>query len=605
MKSPMVFVPIVLVLVMGSGLSLLPWRAEANQGMAPRESLQQDTRLQRTMTLNEIGISLAQLARQLSSKSLSLRVAKDCEDQKVQIHLKERPLYVLFDALSELLKGYWEPLTDNRGYEFRLKSDTKRYRDTWWDVYLRERDRARVEVSRNLLKAMRAEATKATGEHGEELPEDLKNRLEEGHRLVNMLPLQIQQRLADWLDERPYYSIDTLSYGGQGAEEASLVVPLDEMPYPLQETIQRIAGKEGAVTPAVKALYLNGGTGIIISILDEKGKILASPVFNLFQIPVSVCLLHPNHMRLTQEVRRLGKQAPAAWQQLARYHTTPVWKNNLSAPTPEDSASPFRADVLEWLHQSGNVEIVADYYFRPGLRMSKERKNVRLWRTVEEEMNRLAATQDLSWKRRRDSVYLVRNNRWYRDDRCDVSVDLALKWIEELSALTFGKMQLHHRTTEPLWTQLKRRLDAQAEVVQTLTPWQICNGFKFITYTPRLEEKFAQATGKKDPDVQEVLRRVQDQELRSHFEDCPFTLLSDQIMQQWSLLRFYAALSEIQRVQLLQGQLPWLSLPLQTRQEIGNRYFQTQRQTQGNLLLTLKDSLAFFGQLQLSLHPAE
>src|SRR5207245_775632 len=91
---------------------------------------------------------------------------------------------------------------------------------------------------------------------------------------------------------------------------------------------------------------------------------------------------------------------------------------------------------------------------------------------LEEELNRLASDQDSSWKKRADNLYLIRHNRWYRQDALEVPAPLLQKWVSHLPGAPVKPADKERSPNELLRSQV----EWEAEVAATLTPWQIIWG---------------------------------------------------------------------------------------------------------------------------------
>ncbi len=136
------------------------------------------------------------------------------------------------------------------------------------------------------------------------------------------------------------------------------------------------------------------------------------------------------------------------------------------------------------------MEYVCDYYSHGGYEMPAEQKKLPVKRPLATELDEMAAKRDVSWTKDADGVYLVRDNRWYRNDGLEVPQPLLRRWFGAL--LQARRAQIARQaaaapasTSVPPspaeWTAaLKQNWDWVAEVYSTLTPWQIRNGLSLF-----------------------------------------------------------------------------------------------------------------------------
>src|SRR5262249_51321226 len=114
----------------------------------------QDPRLARQVTITETGISLKALLHQLSDQHLEFTVLPICQEQKLQIRMKQRPLRALLSSIAELLGGEWTPMQDKTGYRFCQSDATILRRRRWWSLFQAEREEALADLRTAMLQAM-------------------------------------------------------------------------------------------------------------------------------------------------------------------------------------------------------------------------------------------------------------------------------------------------------------------------------------------------------------------------------------------------------------------------------------------------------------------
>jgi hypothetical protein len=155
---------------------------------------------------------------------------------------------------------------------------------------------------------------------------------------------------------------------------------------------------------------------------------------------------------------------------------------------------------------------------------------------LKEELDYRALEQDMSWKKRPDSIYLFRNNRWYRDDYLEVPAPLLRRWLARQDPAGSGKKPDTAGTPTAQIRRLKEQMDREAEIVRALTPWQIANG---LTH-------YVQEEGSRpfDPSKPAYTWR-------------PFQMVADSILSKYNTILFYASLNSAQRTALFEGRLPF------------------------------------------------
>lgn len=515
---------------------------------APDEPLAKDAPLQRTITLDETGVSLEELLRKVSSKTVVLSCARVCAPQKVQVRLKQRPLYALMESLAELLPGSWKRLKDGSGYRLEIDQKTLARRERWWRLFLREREKAKAAQIAYMLAEMRTPPEKRRLTSNSPQSSKMATLARE---VFYSLPASLQELIARQLNDVPFYTTGIMLFTSDD-EEGAILVRLSDLPASAQEIVRE--QNPGLPSDALMR-FANGGFILRADILGTEGqRIGMSLKLDVPFAPNALSLLS-NHAMLVEEVRRLGRDAPEAWKQLAAYEESRVWDNTLPENGRRPLQPPRRVAILQWLGEKADMEFVADYYSLPctPVPMSPEQRARPLTRPLEAELNHRAAELDMSWKRRSDDIYLFRNNRWYRDDYLEVPAPLLKRWFSMHSRDKGSQGPLSLRANVPM----RNLMDWSAEVVTTLTPWQIANGLRWAVR----EERFLVQNTQK-PLVNPV---------SSKLTELPFSWMfdSDYILRSYSTVRFYASLSAPARASLLENHLPFTALnPIQQKQAL-------------------------------------
>src|SRR5207244_1361439 len=106
--------------------------------------------------------------------------------------------------------------------------------------------------------------------------------------------------------------------------------------------------------------------------------------------------------------------------------------------------------------------------------------------------------------------------------------------------------------------RLSVQMDWEAEVVRTLTPWQIANGLRQFMLDETSEEQAKKLEF--DPKVMTVVRSSSGVPPLNLTSLRPFSFDAGRIMKEFGAARFYGSLSRAARGQLLKGNLMLSSL---------------------------------------------
>ena len=183
----------------------------------------------------------------------------------------------------------------------------------------------------------------------------------------------------------------------------------------------------------------------------------------------------------------------------------------------------------------------SDYYDNSGTVLSEADRAKAPAEPVQVELDKLAYQHDVSWKAGTEGIYLFRNNRWYRDDRLQVPLSQLREFTGDLQAhppLKTSDPVKHF--SEPL--ELKARMDLEARIVTSLTPFQIATGLEWATVD--VNPKIGPA--------------------RTVF---PFAGFADRIRHERYTTLFYESLTDSARVELIAGRLPFAQLDGSQRQQ--------------------------------------
>ena len=492
-----------------------------------KQMLAQDPRLDRVVSLDVISVPLGEVLQQESlDKSTEkmedghrflLTAAPDCADLKLQIRLNARPLRTLMTALAEMLPGTWTRTP--HGYQLSMTEQAADARAEWWRLFLGEREKALALQRKAVLAAMQTKAQRRKASDPDPEQSDLAVEEERAnqHDFFYSLPPALKQQIAANMEESAFYEVGRISFGNGGEQfgttgwlsqmspqtqerfKGSLQTNADrlaQLPPTLQKYAVQAQKDVAALDPSrVYFWFQNAGVGVGATPVNGPPSV-SIPL--ILDVPMTTGLpaLTLDQVRLDQAVQKMGASAPDEWKRLAAYQRSRVWPNTLPKLPPEDQTTWHptisRAAQTDWLGEQGHMEYVCDYYSHGGYSMPDEQKKLPVKRPLAKELDGMAAKRDVSWTEDADGIYLVRNNRWYRDDDLEVPEPLLRRWFGVLLQVRRQEAARQQETapaatpaTAPQATvqspkertaAIKQNWDWVAEVFSTLTPWQIRNG---------------------------------------------------------------------------------------------------------------------------------
>lgn len=545
------------IIVLAGSLGIFTQRISAQNVLTPSNlEYLQDSRLQHTITLKETGISLSQLLKSLTRKELQLQNAQNISQMKLQICLKSRPVKQLMQSLAELLPGEWKPLTDNTGYKLEMKPNAVIRRERWWKYYQEEWDRARDHLKSALQKEMHRSLLgfDPFTKREESSDANIGQQIQDTQQFFRELSPDLQEKIAAAMSD---FTLHT-GYYTTGVNEGAVAVRFEELSSAAREILVR--EQSPAVTkglPAQSSVYFhNYGFGVGVSVHLPDGSYYDSlHRLRLEGMPDECSPLPLNHVGLVEIVKRKGRDAPFNWQMLAEYQKKRVWDNKKVVLDQYHFPAIRRADTLEWLARKSDVEFVADYHTQPCRLMSNEERNSPVKRPLDEELNRMAMTTDSSWKSNEQKIYLVRNNRWYRDDYLEVPGDLTRKWLGQIRT----QAAMNKAGSAISQERIKARIEWEADVVSNLHPWQAAYGLAYLC----IREGEAES-----PAASKIPFRTGVEATLAQSGTFPFRAFAENVLKGWRTARFYASLTAEQKQQLWADQLMLSSLSLEQQKTV-------------------------------------
>lgn len=507
-----------------------------------------DARLDRHVNVDATGVPLEQLFRLLSTPDLELNADSKCAEQRLQISIRDRPIRAAMHAIADLLPGYWKPYANGHGYSFYMAAKAITQREEWWRLYMRQHDAA-LETQRLYVLQKLNEKPKPIS--GEQLSPEQYAQVINTDKFYYGLSPELKTTLADHMIDTLMYGLGILSFSDSTLEEGSIALRFTELPVTCQQ-----ATRDGYIGKYMATKHLseadmgvrisNDGLNLTIMYLFPFGQEMQSDlIFSAGQAPYAAPL-GLRHEALAALVSQLGKRAPTEWKQLATFQEKTVWPNDLakergSLPVIYPFGPPRLAEYLNWLKDKSKIEYVSDYYDNSGTVLSEADRAKVPVEPLKVELDRLAYQHDISWKAGKEGIYLFRNNRWYRDDGLQVPLPMLREFTRNLQAHPPLKAYDPIKSvSEPL--ELKARMDLEARIVTSLTPFQIATGLEWAAVD--VHPKTGSA--------------------RTVF---PFAGFADRIQHERYTTLFYESLSDSARDELIAGRLPFALLSAKQRQQ--------------------------------------
>jgi hypothetical protein len=515
------------------------------------KALDDDPLLARKISVWETHIPLRRLLAQVSrNKDIVLRVTgDDAAELRLQVALKNRPLSVLMRSIARLLPGTWTKEKDRKTYTLSQTGAAEKYRRDWWSVWQQEYERTRKEQQQQTLNFLRADPNKIGDYNPRTITNDPTPLIEE-HRLrraLHLLSPELQERLAGQNTDYMFYSG---SFGGEKVEGA-LVLPWKSLPGECRDALDKQFGRwrvenapEGEERLSVR--LQNIGSMISVQLNAPSGNSTQGNVdVRTFQ---NIPTLRIKHGRLKFFFRSLKDKTPPAWRTLDKFAAASVWKTpEVKKPYPQWFQQFQRQfyreslpEVLNRLHETTGAEFVVEC---PTVPYNMSRNGAKITTTVppmtakmptdiDQILPVLADKEDKSWRKSEEGIFLMRGNRWYRQDAAIVPETKLLAWRKTLAA---QKVKVGEVAAPQSPEEIRQMMDLDSEIVTALSVWQIAEGLKLVSVLLP-----------PDPEDPKAPPRW------TH----PFAQMSLRLLRSRHTLHWYAGLNPNLRDLLLQGRLP-------------------------------------------------
>ncbi len=287
------------------------------------QAIRVDSRLDRPVSLDYVGISISDLTNVLGGASIKLRAADECGEQKLQLHVRNRTVREVMQSIGALLPGYW--IISPSGYVLRMKQSVVFRRTDWWTLFNEQHEAAIKARSEAILKSMRSVPVKPDPAHP-----SVESGVQEGYlatasaaELYNRLPPDLQERIASQFNDMNLFT----NYFAGNTTEGGVVVSVGSLPSTVQSKLAS-GVKSGTGVPndsSVFTLFMNHGTWVGTSLLFSDGTISKTGYdLHTFNNPNQIdhIVLGLDQTNLPQYVERLGQEAPPLWKRLSKFQVT-------------------------------------------------------------------------------------------------------------------------------------------------------------------------------------------------------------------------------------------------------------------------------------------
>lgn len=520
------------------------------QEAGKEQILNVDKRLDRTITINAKGIELNVLLRRLSNEEISITASKECGLQKLHISIKNRPIRKIMNDLAELLPGTWDK--DAKGYTLYRNLKRIKQRDDWWEQFLTLRKKYIEAHKDRVVHALKDGKLPHDFEFRPTTVAGERETLRNMYAMVAEFPDGQLREIANSLNELPFYSSERRIFSTRDIEGAACF-PYSSLKEDYRNLIATLVNSKANASGAVPSLngayiYFTVGLNTVFGgIIFKDGSILPSIFSKNISTPLGE--LEPflfatslNHAWLPSSIARFPAEKQKEWAKMLIAQQTAFWENPIKVDPPSQPfprfLNPIRTDVIEWLADKGNMEFIADYYTTPGVPLKQEEKDRKLEDTLPNELAKQAALHDFSWKGQ-DGLYLIRSNRWYRNDRIEIPNETIIMLL---------RSSFVNSNNQKIETRLKNFLDSQAALVSNLSLYQLFDSLPHIDFVLFEDQiKPSQTTAPSNKITPPSPR-------------FPYRLAIQLIQPHYHLLRWYAKLSAEKRNSLIADKLAYHTL---------------------------------------------
>ncbi len=491
-------------------------------------------------------IDLNRLCKVLSSSDLILKCVPAAQNQKLQMHLTHYTVKDVMVAIAKLMPGEWVHGSTTNSIYFEMSAQALRERHIWWGLFMRAWNEGMQSRDDHLLNALNNPSKYLAKTR---LSNDLIQEISDCTSIIHSLPVSVK----DQIDETttrvgdygrvfhkvigPYNGIAAITLDSFSSQQQNMIF------NKLNATDQSMAHHSPS-----SCLIFTYGSGMMFVYLALPN----NQIVPIWQIPFNTKqdnALQKAAMSLDQHrLVRLVKEDShprELYKELVSYATSTVWNDHLPSieyhlyyhlsDALHGVFGPLRrSERLEWIEEHTGFQYISDYYTQSGSILNNN-SHVRKWKhSLKYELDRMAKLNDCSYRVNTDGIYLVRDNRWYRDDELEVPDSLLSQWM---SLIPFIYRQSAGITHLP---DLHNTASIESEILLNmlhhLNLFQIENGLRqyipnSLTENTNLSHQF--------------------------IEPRPFTALANDVFTESLLIKFMKSLSSNELTELLSHKLPF------------------------------------------------
>ena len=477
------------------------------------------------------------------SSSTHLSVAPDLKYQRVHLKVTHRRTSQFLVQLAELFNAEWSHT--NNGYTLTYAPNMITYQRNWWRLYDGERGKGLVTGYGLLINGM---SEKPKFKHpGIPLTEEDRFSLENGAYTTQFwydLPTDMKSSIAHAMSYSFIYP--RLPVFSSFSYEGGVVAHFSSLPDTCQKSFLNMATQLDPnlqPTSLAKIVILNEGFGFIAIAIKQDGNLAVGGPELHVRTYLNIPAFTVDHRDIPAVAER-ERNIPKAWVTLIEYQNQTFWNKSLSKTKVAERVTPRLSDVVDLMAKKTGSDFITDDYSLPQRPLDTGEKGYKWSNPINEELDKIAAQYDVSW-RTDDKVILIRNNRWYRDDRLEVTDPLITR-LSKIAEYTKGNFSV---PLSPENLQVYGIMQQSSFAAENFSLWQLANGLYFYTdenRVPALQEQNEKTL--KDSNCQ------------------PFSDIAQIAFVYNKTCLFYAGLTSQQRLLLLSVGVPFASLTNLQRQ---------------------------------------
>ena len=483
----------------------------ADPAASNHNSIYSNPILKHSVSIDEDPVSLNTLLNMLSKDGIQLKAKGYIGHLKLQMHLVNQPIYQIMKALATLVPGSWAAGVNPNSYYFYESPKALHSEHVWWYLY----DKAVVRLDKDWQKHLDLILTQPYNLIDSN--SDISQAEAASQNAMNFpmrtfythLPSSIKQQIINSHQS----SLSTHSQV-QMVGAAPIAVAFSQLsPNEQARYLDGVTEFQKSGTSQIKK-YLDTNPLLCFSTLGVLYAFTVAPdgssqyvlqdpddaASNRWYLSLDSAAAKMDQSKLLYLIKREPKKCDDLDRELAIYQMRNVWNNNTPEKresskekyvkqnihlSPEtnlmyQNQSPYlRSELLTWLANETGMQFLSDYYSRPEKPMTISQMHAPLKSNLSTVLDHIERTNDCSWKKNSDGIVLVRDNRWYRDDRLEIPISTITKWVNQLptSTLSYYKMAAHKKQ---LHAALITQLNIAEAAYQMLSNYQIEYGLRYF-----------------------------------------------------------------------------------------------------------------------------